>query len=692
MNPVVSRFHHLPRFARLMAAGAGCATVVSLAWPALGRRPHARPPVAPPPAVVVLPQPESRPVAGPLLLTSLKIGPEPRVLVPGRQIVRTFTTDDGESCRVIATARLSAGAGPIRWIVAAPAGFVVPVDATWTGPRLDVLLRRPGGNPSGLGGPLAITVQARVRVKGKEYTARETVVEDEVDQLRQEYIDLVRRQVPDRSEFMDAAAFAARYGRRYPWLRFEDLNWSVNPATRLRYAYAIIQPELVQGLEQVRRLYGGVIINSGYRNPVHQVEVHAPVRESLHQYGYAADLAVTPGPGRGLPNEVDWRRLAEAACSARAKWVEPLASSAPNSPGCHVHLDYRPGPVSSAPVRLRGQVVEAETGKPLPDALVLLGAMPARTDANGFFGLRNVLSGGLHPVEVRADGFEALVQPVPLAAWGTASVRLAMRKESQPAVRVDIARTDWIDRRSGLLSLTLRVTNAGAAEAGDVRLGIAPAAALVSAAPASLGSLPAGASRGTRVAVRLPRGQGAAPLPLLVNLAFRHASGAEQQARVRLAAALPGTAPAGTGAATTGPAPAPAPAKSQPARPGPPMPSQSAGKEPLPLTSRPAAPVTPKLAPAAAEPEPPKPPAVSAPEPAKPQPATSNSSEPQRAQPAPAVTPAPAAAEPNTPPAPETKPPAGEPKSGAEPKSAQGSAPAGDAAPAADAKTAASGP
>src|SRR5204863_485648 len=161
----------------------------------------------------------------------------------------------GETCHLLATARLAGGAGPegIRWTLAAPPGFLVPVDGKWTGPRLDVVLRRPGGNPTGLGGPLSLTVQARAEVKGEEYTARETVVQDEVDQLRQEYIDLARRTVPDRSEFLDAAAFAARYGRAYPWLQLADLNWSVNPTTRLRYSYAIIQPELVQGLDRVRR-------------------------------------------------------------------------------------------------------------------------------------------------------------------------------------------------------------------------------------------------------------------------------------------------------------------------------------------------------------------------------------------------------------------------------------------------------
>src|SRR5438270_9014078 len=44
------------------------------------------------------------------------------VYPPGRRVVRTFLTDDAETCHVLAAARL-AGAAPesIRWTVAAPA-------------------------------------------------------------------------------------------------------------------------------------------------------------------------------------------------------------------------------------------------------------------------------------------------------------------------------------------------------------------------------------------------------------------------------------------------------------------------------------------------------------------------------------------------------------------------------------------
>lgn len=585
MRPALSRLKHLPLPAKALTAVIAFAALLSLALPAPGRGPRARSPMPRSRASTPV-QAAPRSQAGSPELTSLRIGPGPVDLASGRRVVATFITNDEAACHVMATARLAAASGPavIRWTVEAPAGFQAPPDAEWTGPRLDVTLRRPGGNPGGRGGPLSITVEARAPVNGQERAARQTVVQDELDQLRQEYVDLRRRRAPDRSEFIDAATFAARYSRPYPWLRFEDLNWSVNPNTGHRYSWAILRPELLEGLDQVRRAYGSVVINSGYRNPVHQVEVHASIRESLHQYGYAADLAVIPGEGRALPDEADWRRLAEAACSARAKWVEPLESSAPNSPGCHVHLDYRPGPASSAPVHLRGQVVEAQTGRPLAGALVLLGAMPARTDRHGVFGVRTVLSGGVHPIEVHADGFSVLHQPVRLAAWGSACTRLALLPAPPRSFAVAVARVHWVDWRSRLLVATLRVANTGAAAAGDVRLTVMPApAALISEEPADLGALPAAAVRGVRVVLRLPRVP--APEPLAVSLAYLDASGAVQKMHRELTIVPPVVA---------GPAAAIRAAKKPPARALPQLRTtgsgQVAGAPSSPAPARPAAP------------------------------------------------------------------------------------------------------
>jgi hypothetical protein len=192
-------------------------------------------------------------------------------------------------------------------------------------------------------------------------------------------------------------------------------------------------------------------------------------------------------------------------------------------------------------VRLRGQVVDAATGRPVAGAVVVLGAMPAQTNAQGFFSVRNVLSGGSYPVTVRADGFQELSQPVRLVAWGTASARLKVQPEGHPALSASVARTRWVNQRSGLLAATLRVTNTGAAEAKEARLTIGSSAAtLVSQEPAQLGSMPAGAVRGVQVVLRLRRGHGESGVPLAVSLAFGRENGEEQTAQVELAALPPG--------------------------------------------------------------------------------------------------------------------------------------------------------
>jgi hypothetical protein len=635
MNPIFHRFRQIPLFVRVVLTGLGFAALLSLALAAPDLTPE-KPPASAPPIERPLPKPESHPVAGPLTLVSLEVGPQPWVRVPGRRVIATFTSEDPETLRVMASVRLRPGLDPasVRWTVSAPLGFVVPVEGKWNGPRLDVTLRRPGGNSAGLGGPLSLTVQAQVSVEGQRHIVQETVVQDEVDQIRQEYIDLARRRVPERGEFLNAASFAARYGARYPWLRFEHLNWSVNPTTRERFSYALIRPELVVGLDRMRRVSGSVTINSGYRNPTRQVEVHAPVRESLHQYGYAADLAVPPAAGRSWPNETDWRQLAEVACGAHAKWVEPLTSSSPNGPGCHVHVDYRPGPVSSAPVRLRGEVVAAATGRPVAGALVVLGGMPAQTDARGFFVLRNVMSGGRYPVEVRADGYAPLVQPVWLKAWGTASTRLALQAPAPDGVSVTVVRTDWLDEAAGLLSVGLRVSNAGRGPA-DVRLGVGSTAARVTPAAARLAALPAGADRQVAVTVRFPRGKAPAPLPLAVDLQFRSA-GKEQRARVQLLASLPAAPPTVTVARPRPPTLKPAPALVPKAPPAPAATAaRPAASNPAPVTTAapPTAPNPESEPPAAAAVSPEEPKPTPAPE-AAPPPDPAPKSEPEDAKPA----------------------------------------------------------
>lgn len=111
--------------------------------------------------------------------------------------------------------------------------------------------------------------------------------------------------VPDDGSFGPDYDYPAPYGGSAQYAaptRYLDLD-AVDLATRLapnfvlselvrpeRGQWAVIQPQLLDGLQGVRDDVGGpVVVTSGYRNPGHNAAVGG-VSSSRHQYGDAADL------------------------------------------------------------------------------------------------------------------------------------------------------------------------------------------------------------------------------------------------------------------------------------------------------------------------------------------------------------------------------------------------------------------
>src|SRR6185295_7916642 len=117
------------------------------------------------------------------------------------------------------------------------------------GAELRATLTRSAEPPSTVG-PLTITVRATLELDGQHYEAVQTVTQDARDQLRQEYVDLEREIVPERYRFLDAEAFAARFGKRFPSIAFTEVNYSLNPATGERYPCAIVTEALMLGLKR----------------------------------------------------------------------------------------------------------------------------------------------------------------------------------------------------------------------------------------------------------------------------------------------------------------------------------------------------------------------------------------------------------------------------------------------------------
>jgi Carboxypeptidase regulatory-like domain/Peptidase M15 len=573
--------------------------------------PSGTPPEATPPAPG-RPAPEAPAERGApevsIAITRLRVGAPPFTWAEGAPEERggrrlaTFVTDSDRRCTVVAWARAQ-GAQPeeIRWTVTPPAGFGLPAAGLPSGPRLRVALERPAGNPKGGGGPLTITVRAAVERDGRTFEASETVTQDERDQMRQEYVDLRREIVPERYHFLDAAAYEQIYGKRFPQIRFEELNWSVNPDTGEHFRYAIIAQRLLEGLARARAIYGRpLLFSSGYRNPTRQVEVHAPVKESLHQYGLAADLSVFPDTaqphtGRTSPNEGDWLYFAESACAAGAQWVEPMTDCAVNTPGCHLHMDFRPDGPRTAVVVLQGRVLDAESGEPVAGAEVKLGGMPSRTDAGGRFCLRNVLTPRERPVDVLAQGYQPLTQTVPVTA-GVNGIDLHLASGPRPRLTATVERVAWQNERAGTVVAAVCLRNKGQRAARSVAVApVTPAAApAILVTPPQLAGLPVGAQSRVRLSFKVEPATAPPPAKVVLRLAAEDPDGVPRTQRLVLFCTPPAPTPPATvpslpqpkhaeigAAALVAAAAAAAAARRRPPQPQPPAKAAAPAREPV---------------------------------------------------------------------------------------------------------------
>jgi hypothetical protein len=470
----------------------------------------------------------------------------------------SFVTDSDRRCSIVAWARARGlPAEAIRWEVTPPAGFSLPAGALPNGPVLRVTLTRRDGNPKGGGGPLAITVRARAQQGGRSWEASQTISQDERDVMRQEYVDLGRESVPERYRFLDAARYAEQYGRRFPQIRFEELNWSVNPATGERYRFILVAERLLEGLARTRERYGRpLLFNSGYRNPTRQVEVHAPVKESLHQYGLAADLAVLPDvtasqDGTAAPSPQDWLSFAEAATAAGASWVEPLSES-----GGHLHVDFREGGQRSGQVTLKGRVLDVETGEPVAGARVLLAGMPAASDAAGRFALRHVLTPRERDVAVTAEGYQPLSQAVPIRT-GSNSVDFRLASGPRPRLVAHIGVAAWANEASGLATAELRLRNTGERAARNLSLvAAAPQGAPppVAVAPARLDTLAVGAEATIRLTFKVGAKEEPTPEKVVLRLKGGDAEGVARSQRLVAEWTPPARTPLREGKTTPKPA------------------------------------------------------------------------------------------------------------------------------------------
>jgi hypothetical protein len=156
-----------------------------------------------------------------------------------------------------------------------------------------------------------------VKVSAGSAQDHTTIVQDDIDKIRQQYIDMNKWKTPDRSTFIDSGQSS---GGHFTFAEIQSKDGA---------PWAVFS--LFEDLETWRTNYGDdfPMINRGYTTPKHNATITGAATNSNHIYGTAADVAST---------QDTWVLLKQAAKDAGA-CTEPASLSYPG----HVHADWRGG-------------------------------------------------------------------------------------------------------------------------------------------------------------------------------------------------------------------------------------------------------------------------------------------------------------------------------------------------------------
>lgn len=179
---------------------------------------------------------------------------------------------------------------------------------------------------SGRGDAVWYDIYAYFNNKGINVEDYIFIVQDEIDQCRQEYIDIQREgatiwSVPSRNEFSN--------DKNATYFTFNEFNWGY-------YTYAIITDVLIDNLDETREQFGRVMITtSGYRNPMKNERTAGSVLNSQHIYGTAVDIQLQDWNGDGIISKLDWDILYQIAHDNGA-CIEPYSLTP-----TWIHMDWR---------------------------------------------------------------------------------------------------------------------------------------------------------------------------------------------------------------------------------------------------------------------------------------------------------------------------------------------------------------
>jgi hypothetical protein len=171
-------------------------------------------------------------------------------------------------------------------------------------------------SPPAASGGRAASLTYTVTVTANKGQDQTTIVQDEIDKIRQQYIDMSKNRTPVRHEFIDSGQSSAGHFT-FAEIRSNDgAPWAVF--------------SIFEDLETWRSNYGGSLtITRGYSTPRYNATIPGAATNSQHIYGTATDV---------LSNHATWGDLKQAAKDAGA-CTEPLQISTYS----HVHGDWRGG-------------------------------------------------------------------------------------------------------------------------------------------------------------------------------------------------------------------------------------------------------------------------------------------------------------------------------------------------------------
>ena len=227
-------------------------------------------------------------------------------------IENSFTTLPPENSIFIEAEILPVRVGPylndkVKWTIDGVNSASGNPSAWWGNPSA-FLVANPEvpAYPQGRGVAMEYGVYARVEQEtGSVGSARKDIHQDELDQLRQEYVDLSKIANPERSAFVNETTYVNPGA--FPFTNSDSrINFG-------RYNWAMFT--IAQNLQEIQYEYPRIMeTSSGYRNPIYNDSLKNSAKDSPHIYGEAADIDIN--------TNAEWLQLCNLAVAAGA-CVEP---------------------------------------------------------------------------------------------------------------------------------------------------------------------------------------------------------------------------------------------------------------------------------------------------------------------------------------------------------------------------------